>query len=150
MLVYIYSILHPRPQNFGFTFSWRWKPVIRDKQSAKDLFMFICFEEIYSCSPSILQSGKMCRLRAMPRNCQEIPGFFFLFCFGCTNLGWFSGALSNFWSLWPKTFPTPKGETTCYSSLLPAVLQEVTIWELANGDIRWDPKQRSPPNKNKG
>ena len=97
------------PTKLSDTFSWRWKPVIRYKQSGKDLFMFICFEEIYSCSPSILQSGKMCQLRAMPRNAKKSQGVLFsFFFFGCTNLGWFSGALSNFWSLWPKTFATFK------------------------------------------
>lgn len=150
MLVYIYSILHPRPQNFGFTFSWRWKPVIRDKQSAKDLFMFICFEEIYSCSPSILQSGKMCRLRAIPRNCQEIPGFFSLFVLAVQILGDFQALCPISGVFGPKLFLPQKVKRLGYSSLLPAVLQEVTIWELANGDIRWDPKQRSPPKKNKG
>ena len=114
--------------------------------------MFICFEEIYSCSPSILQSGKMCQLRAMPRNAKKSQGVLFsFFVLAVQILGDFQALCPISGVFGPKLLLPSKGETTSgYSSLLPAVLQEVTIWELANGDIRWDPKQRSPPKKNKG
>ena len=145
------SILHPRPQNF----------VIRFPGVGNQWFETNTVARTFSCSfaskryiRAPLPSSNLAKCvlsRAMPRNCQEIPGFLFsFFVLAVQILGDFQALCPISGVFGPKLFLPQKVKRLGYSSLLPAVLQEVTIWELANGDIRWDPKQRSPPKKNKG